>query len=76
MKNLAINITKCQEGRYMCKFVAGYDNNGKAQYQYVYGRTYDEAEHKVLIGREVVSCYISRRYITVSKVYENGSMLL
>lgn len=70
MKNLAANITKRKDGRYMGKFIVGYDDNGKAQYQYVYGATYDEAENKVRIGREVASRYLSGRYITVGKIYD------
>ena len=64
------NITVRKDGRYMGKFIVGYDDSGKAQYQYVYGKTYDEAESKVLIGQEVASRYLSGRYITVGKVYE------
>jgi len=70
MENTSVNITKRRDGRYMGKFIIGYDDNGKAQYQYVYGMTYDEAESKVLIGREVASRYLSGRYITVGKVYD------
>lgn len=70
MENLVTNITKRKDGRYMGKFIVGYSDNGKAQYQYVYGNTYDEAEHKVLIGQEVASRYISGKYITVGKAYE------
>ena len=69
MENAGANITLHKDGRYMGKFIIGYDDNGKAQYQYVYGRTYDEAEHKILIGREVASRYLSSRYITVGKIY-------
>lgn len=54
----------------MGKFIIDRDNSGKAQYQYVYGNTYDEAEKKLLIGREVALRYLSGRYITVGKVYE------
>ena len=36
----------------------------------VYGSSYDKAESKVLIGQEVASRYLSRRYITVGKMYE------
>ena len=32
-------------------------------------KTYEEAESKVLIGREIATRYLSGRYITVSKVY-------
>lgn len=69
MEKLCINITRRKDGRYMGKFVAGYDDNGKAQYQYVYGKTYDEAKSKVLIGQEVASRYFSNKYITVGTVY-------
>lgn len=69
MEKAVVNITKRKDGRYMGKFIVGYGDNGKAQYQYVYGDTYDEAERKVLIGREVTSRYISGRYISVGKAY-------
>ncbi len=70
MEKASTNITIRKDGRYMGKFIIGYDDSGKAQYQYVYGRTYDEAESKVKIGQEVTSRYLSGRYITVGKVYE------
>lgn len=70
MENFSANITKRKDGRYMGKFIVGYDKNGKTQYQYVYGKTYDEAEIKVLIGLEVASRYLSGRNITVEKVYK------
>lgn len=69
MERIGANITKRKDGRYVGKFIVGYDANGKAQYQYVYGKTYDEAEDKLLIGREVASRYLSGKYITVGKVY-------
>lgn len=67
MEKVSANITKRKDGRFMGKFIVGYDESGKAQYQYVYGKTYDEAESKVLIGQEVASRYLSGRYITVGK---------
>ena len=70
LEKLSVNITKRKDGRYMGKFIVGYDDSGKTQYQYVYGKTYDEAESKLLIGQEVASRYLSGRYITVGKVYE------
>lgn len=70
MKNTDVNITVRKDGRYMGKFVIGYDDSGKTQYQYVYGKNYDETEAKVLIGREVASRYLSGRYVTIGKVYE------
>ena len=69
MEKTGITITKRKDGRYVGKFIAEYADNGKAQYHYVYGKTYEEAESKVLIGREIASRYLSGRYITVGKVY-------
>ncbi len=69
MENNGVNITVRKDGRYMGKFIVGYDDKGKAQYQYVYGKTYTEAESKVLIGQEIASRYLTIRYITVGKVY-------
>ena len=69
MEKAGITITKRKDGRYVGKFIAEYADNGKAQYHYVYGKTYDEAESKVLIGREIASRYLSDRYIKVGKVY-------
>lgn len=70
MENAGINITLRKDGRYMGKFCIGCDDSGKAMYQYVYGRTYEEAESKVMIGREVATRFLSGRCITVSKAYE------
>ena len=69
MEKTGITITKRKDGRYVGKFIAEYADNGKAQYHYVYGKTYEEAENKVLIGREIATRYLSGRYITVGKVY-------
>lgn len=69
MEKTGITITKRKDGRYVGKFIAEYAVDGKAQYHYVYGKTYEEAESKVLIGREIATRYLSDRYITVSKVY-------
>ena len=70
MDNTSVNITLRKDGRYMGKFIIGYDDSGKALYQYVYGKTYAEAENKVLIGREIALRYLSGRCITVGKVYK------
>lgn len=70
MERSCVNITVRKDGRYMGKFFVGYDDKGKARYQYVYGSSYDEAESKVLIGQEVASRYLSGRYITVGKMYD------
>lgn len=69
MEKTGITITKRKDGRYVGKFITDYDSSGQAHYQYVYGKTYDEAEQKVLIGREIASRFLSVRYITVRKIY-------
>ncbi|MBE6868568.1 MAG: site-specific integrase [Ruminococcus albus] len=69
MEKTGITITKRKDGRYVGKFIAEYADNGKAQYHYVYGKTYEEAENKVLIGREIATRYLSGKYITVEKIY-------
>lgn len=73
MERSSTNITLRKDERFMGKFIVGYDDKGKAQYQYVYGRTYDEAESKVVIGQQVASHYLSSKYNTVSKVFISTS---
>lgn len=70
MEKTCITITKRKDGRYVGKFIVDYADNGKPQYQYVYGKTYEETENKVFIGRQIVSRFISDKYITVSNVYK------
>ncbi len=62
-------ITKRTDGRYMGRFIIDHETNGKSVYQYVYGKTYDEAEQKLRIAREIESLYLSGRHITVQAVY-------
>lgn len=62
-------ITKRKDGRYMGRFSIGRDADGKPQYQYVYGRTYDEAEKKVMIGKAIESEYLSGRSVSVKQAY-------
>lgn len=40
------NITKRKDGRWEARIIKGYECNGKAQYAYLYGRTYSEAKEK------------------------------
>lgn len=62
-------ITKRKDGRYMGKFIIGYDESGKTLYQYVYGRTYEETAEKLMIGREIESRFLSERCISVNRAY-------
>ena len=62
-------ITKRKDGRFMGRFIIDHEPNGKPVYQYVYGKSYDEAEQKLRIAREIESNYLSGRCITIKKVY-------
>lgn len=62
-------ITQRKDGRFMGRFIIDHEINGKAVYQYVYGKSYDEAEQKLRIAREIESRYLSGRCITIKKVY-------
>ena len=70
MESAGITITKRKDGRYVGKFITDHAANGKAHYQYVYGKTYTEAENKLLIGREIATRFLSGRYVTIDKVYQ------
>jgi hypothetical protein len=41
------NIYKRKDGRWEARVIKGYNEQGKAQYAYFYGRTYKEAKDKV-----------------------------
>ncbi len=70
MVEIADNITKRKDGRFMGRFIVGYSDDGKAIYQYVYGKTYEETEEKLMIGREIETRYLSGRTVSVKKVYD------
>lgn len=62
-------ITQRKDGRFMGRFIIDHKANGKPVYQYVYGKTYDEAEQKLRIAHDIESQYLSGRHITVQNVY-------
>ncbi|MCM1059806.1 MAG: site-specific integrase [Eubacterium sp.] len=59
------NITKRKDGRFMGRFVIGRDTDGKAVYQYVYGKTPEDAEKKVMLGKAIESLFLSGKNISV-----------
>lgn len=63
-------ITQRKDGRFMGRFIVDYDADGKVIYQYIYGKTYNEAEQKLRIAREIESLYISGRCVTIKNVYD------
>ena len=62
-------ITLRKNGRFMGPFILDHEADGKPVYQYVYGKTYEEAEQKFCIARDIESQFLSGRHITVKKVY-------
>lgn len=44
---MMMHITERKDGRFMGRFVIGQKKGGKKIYQYVYGKTYEEALQKV-----------------------------
>lgn len=70
MENLIENITKRKDGRFMGRFFIGYDINEKPMFQYVYGKTYEEAQEKVIIGKTIETRFFSKRNISVKKAYD------
>lgn len=69
MVQFRTNITKRKDGRFMGRFIVGYGENGKPIYQFVYGKTYEEAEKKLMIGMEIESQYLAENNISVREVY-------
>lgn len=52
------NITKRKDGRWEARVIKGYTCNGKAQYHYIYGRSYSDAKQKkndYIAGQQVKS---------------------
>ena len=41
------NIYKRKDGRYEGRYIKSYDINGKADWGYIYGRTYAETKEKL-----------------------------
>lgn len=41
------NIYKRKDGRWEGRYIKGHDINGKAQYGYVYGKTYSEVKQSL-----------------------------
>lgn len=62
-------ITKRSDGRYMGRFIIDHKENGKPVYQYVYGKTYEEAERKLLIARHIESLYLSDKSHSIKSAY-------
>ena len=44
------NIRKRADGRWEARILTGYKENGKAQYKYLYGKSYREVKEKKTIS--------------------------
>ena len=48
------NIYKRKDGRWEGRFILSYDNNGKAKFGYIYGRTYCEVKQRLVEKKNAV----------------------
>lgn len=60
------NITKRKDGRWEARAIKGYDCNGRAKYEYIYGRSYSEVKEKKI-------AFLSH---LGEKKHQNGKILL
>ncbi len=61
MSRKGLNITKRKDGRWEARVIYTYDENRKAKYRYLYGKTFAEVKHKrenlqseILLGRDII----------------------
>ena len=45
------NIYKRKDGRWEGRYIRCYDENGKAKYGYIYGKTYNETKQKLILKK-------------------------
>lgn len=76
MLSIIETITKHTDGRYMGRFIVDHETNGKPVYQYVYGKTYDEAEQKLRIAVKLRVCIYPVGISQFRRSTRNGSMRL
>lgn len=62
------NITKRRDGRWEARVLKGYDLNGKAKYQSLYGKTYTEARRK----KEI---YIRSEEVASERKYDQNILI-
>ncbi len=66
------SIFKRNDGRYEARYIKAYDNNGKAQYGYVYARSYSEVKKKRnLILQEVTTPRKPKRHSYSSVLFHS-----
>lgn len=51
------NIYKRKDGRWEGRLIRGHHPNGKAIYQYVYGKSYSEAKTQIIRLAEQAQCW-------------------
>lgn len=61
------NIYKRKDGRWEGRFILSYDNNGKAKFGYIYGRTYCEVKQRLVEKKNAVlqNAVITDKHSTV-----------
>lgn len=70
------NIYKRKDGRWEGRYIGCYDENHKAKYVYIYGKTYTEVKQKLAIerGRQKQHVPAEKKQITYfirSRLYRN-----
>ena len=64
------NIYKRKDGRWEGRYKCGYDDNGKARYRSVYGRTYWEVREKLIKLKTNAVKVVSSGKVTVRELFE------
>ena len=66
------NIYKRKDGRWEGRYIGCYDENHKAKYVYIYGKTYTEVKQKLAIerGRQKQHVPAEKKQITYGEVLD------
>lgn len=64
------NIRKRKDGRWEARYITGHDINGKAQYKYLYGKTYDEVRD---LKKQMMSQRITQDSSRTRTLHSNSS---
>lgn len=55
------NIYKRKDGRWEARYIASYDEFGKAKYKYLYSRTYKEVKEKLINAQNHSITFLRQR---------------
>lgn len=71
------NIYKRKDGRWEGRYIGCYDENHKAKYVYIYGKTYTEVKQKLAIerGRQKQHVPAEKKQITYAFITKRSKVL-